>query len=98
MDKKLREEVMSVLLTAIEQVQETYCEKWVTADVLIDQYQMFTRDWLRHYGHSLPRRRACVRDEQGIEHKTSLVYPLHKIGRMIESGEIGHLRCLTVSM
>lgn len=98
MDKKLRDEVVNVVALAVQQVQEAYCEKWVTAENLISQYQLFTKDWLRRYGHSLPRRRACVCDEGGQKHQTGWVYPLHRIGGMIDSGEISHLRCLTVSI
>lgn len=98
MDRRLRDEVLAAVKAAETEAHEFYEERWLTAEQLMMQFQMFTKDWLRRYGHSLPRVRAVVTDEQGIEHQTGWAYPRNKIQRMIRDGEIGHLRCLCVRM
>ena len=52
---------------------------------------MFTPNWLKLYGHLLPRTRAEVAEQSGERHVTGWCYPVGKIGRMIESGEIKRL-------
>ena len=98
MDRKLRDEVIAAVLRAEQEAHEFYEERWITGEQLIQQFQMFTKDWLRRYGHSLPRVRATVTDEQGIEHQTGWAYPRNEIQRMIREGRIEHLRCLCVNM
>lgn len=92
-----REEMMelkSVIRLAMEESMELYDERWITGEELCKQFQMFSKDWLKRYGHALQRRQAVVTDEQGNRHRTSWVYPQHKIARMIANGEIRELRCL----
>ena len=89
-------ELKTVVRRAIEEEREMYDEHWVTADQLIAQFGMFTKSWLKTYGHSLPRKRATVCDERGERHSTSWCYPRNKIQRMIQSGEIEQLRCRVV--
>ena len=92
-------ELKLVLRRAIEEEREMYDEVWLTEKQLLEQFGMFTHDWLKKYGHCLQPARAIVVDEQGVEHPTQrLAYPKHKIQRMIASGEITKLRCRVVRL
>lgn len=98
MDRLLRQEIMEEVRRSLRAVREEQEERWVTASDLISHCGMFTKDWLKRYGHSLPRAQAVVIDEQGQEHKTGFAYPLYRIERMIATGEIRRLRCRVVNM
>ena len=89
-------ELKLVVRRAVEEEREMYNEVWLTEKELIAQFGMFTKSWLKTYGHSLPRKRAIVCDERGERHSTSWCYPRNKIQRMIQSGEIEQLRCRVV--
>ena len=92
-------EVKAVVRRAVEEEREMYDEVWLTEKQLLEQFGMFTHDWLKKYGQCLKPARAIVVDEQGVEHPTQgWAYPKHKIQRMIASGEITKLRCRVVRM
>ena len=92
-------ELKAVVRRTIEEECEMYDEVWLTEKQLLEQFGMFTHDWLKRYGHCLQPARAIVVDEKGIEHPTQgLAYPKHRIQRMIASGEIMKLRCRVVRM
>ena len=92
-------ELKLVVRRAIEEEREMYDEVWLTEKQLLEQFGMFTHDWLKKYGQCLQPARAIVVDEQGVEHPTQrLAYPKHKIQRMIASGEITKLRCRVVRL
>ena len=92
-------EVKAVVRRAVEEEREMYDEVWLTEKQLLEQFGMFTHDWLKKYGQCLQPARAIVVDEQGVEHPTQRpAYPKHKIQRMIESGEIMKLRCRVVRL
>ena len=92
-------ELKVVVRRAIEEEREMYDEVWLTEKQLLEQFGMFTHDWLKKYGQCLQPARAIVVDEQGVEHPTQRpAYPKHKIQRMIASGEIMKLRCRVVRL
>ena len=92
-------EVKAVVRRAVEEEREMYDEVWLTEKQLLEQFGMFTHDWLKKYGQCLQPARAIVVDEQGVEHPTQgWAYPRNKIQRMIASGEIMKLRCRVVRM
>ncbi len=92
-------ELKAVVRRTIEEEREMYDEVWLTEKQLLEQFGMFTHDWLKKYGHCLQPARAIVVDEMGVEHPTQrLAYPKHKIQRMIASGEITKLRCRVVRL
>jgi len=92
-------ELKLVVRRAIEEEREMYDEVWLTEKQLLEQFGMFTHDWLKKYGQSLQPARAIVVDEKGTEHPTQgWAYPKHRIQRMIASGEILKLRCRVVRM
>ena len=92
-------EVKAVVRRAVEEDREMYDEVWLTEKQLLEQFGMFTHDWLKKYGQCLQPARAIVVDEKGIEHPTQgWAYPRNKIQRMIANGEILKLRCRVVRM
>ena len=92
-------ELKVVVRRAIEEEREMYDEVWLTEKQLLEQFGMFTHDWLKKYGQCLQPARAIVVDEQGVEHPTQRpADPTHKIQRMIASGEIMKLRCRVVRL
>jgi hypothetical protein len=91
-------EVKAVVRRAIEEEREMYDEVWLTEKQLLEQFGMFTHDWIKKYGQCLQPARAIVVDAQGVERKSGWAYPKHKIQRMIASGEIMKLRCRVVRM
>jgi hypothetical protein len=91
-------EVKAVVRRALEEKSEMYDEVWLTEKQLLEQFGMFTHDWLKKYGQCLQPARAIVVDEQGVERRSGWAYPKHKIQRMIASGEIMKLRCRVVRL
>ena len=84
--------VAEILATYEQQRKDERDEVWVTSGELAKQFGMFTPQWLRMYGSTLPRTRAIVTDQNGIEHKSSWVYPKNKIAQMISRGDIKNLK------
>ena len=91
-------ELKSVVRRTMEEQMEMYSEVWLTEKQMLEQFGMFTHDWLKKYGQCLQPARAIVVDEQGVERRSGWAYPKHKIQRMIASGEIMKLRCRVVRM
>ena len=91
-------ELKAVVRRTMEEQMEMYSEVWLTEKQLLEQFGMFTHDWLKKYGQCLQPARAIVVDEQGAERRSGWAYPKHKIQRMIASGEIMKLRCRVVRM
>ena len=99
MTREEMNELKAVVRRAIEEEREMYDEVWLTDKQLLEQFGMFTHDWVKRYGQCLQPAKAIVVDEQGVEHPTKrLAYPKHKIQRMIASGEITKLRCRVVRL
>lgn len=92
MDKMLRIEVVNELRAVMTDVLEASKEQWVTADQLSAQVSCFSKTWLKEFGKSLPRTRAIVTDENGIQHMSSWAYPLHRIQRMLLNNEVKQLK------
>ena len=92
MKAELRQEIIEAVRVAMGNTQK----EWVNGKELCARFQMFSPEWLKRYGHSLPRTRASVMDEQGMVHVTGWAYPVHEIVKLIETGEIKNLRCMAV--
>lgn len=93
---ELESVVSAVVRRTIEEKLEMYEEVWLTADQMQKHFGTMKKSWLDRYGHSLPFRKQKVEDEDGVEHESSRVYPLHKIQRMFANGEIEHLKCKAI--
>ena len=94
MDKVLRSEIVAEVKRSMAEVSEMYKEEWLTGEKLGERFGMFNRGWLKAYGHLLPRTQAIVTTADNREHRSSWVYPAHKIARMISEGSIKNLKCV----
>ena len=90
MDRQLRNEIVAEVRKSMTEILEVANERWLTGDELCEQFQMFSKGWLKAYGDRLPRQRAEVNDngEMRVSH---WAYPQHKIARMIQDGTIKNL-------
>lgn len=91
MDRQLRAMITNEVHAALTTFIETCEEQYLTGKELSAVYQMFTPEWLKRYGHTLPRTQAVVTDAEGKEHRTGWAYPRRKIARMIADGSIERL-------
>lgn len=92
MDRALRAEICNDVSKAIRLALEGANEVWLTGEELTKQFGMFTRSWIRTYGHTLPRTQAVVTTADGKQHTTGWAYPRNKIQRMIQENKIKDLR------
>ena len=92
MDKQLRAEAVAMFERVARDAYEVYNERWLKDDELCEHISILTKRWLRDNGDMLPRSQFIWTDENGNEHKSSFMYPLHKIQAMIADGRIKTLR------
>jgi hypothetical protein len=95
-DRELRAEILATVRAATQQAQEENQEVWLSKEQLLAQFGFLSESWLRRYGHTLPRTKAVVVDEDGTRHETGFAYPRNKIQKMIRNNEIKNL-CLKKS-
>lgn len=91
MDRLLRKEICQEVKNSLQVAMETYQERWVTADTLQKHIEIFTKPWLKAYGKYLPRTHATVTLPDGTIKRTKWIYPLHRLTRMVETGDIKKL-------
>ena len=46
MERKLFDRIIQVVVKAVTEAMMRICEKYITADELCEQFQMFTPDWV----------------------------------------------------
>ena len=90
MDKMLRAEIVGEVRRAMQESLEMYREQWVTEKELMKHVQCLNKTWFKTYGHTLPREQVVVTDDK--PHRTGWCYPLHRIQRMLQSGELKTLK------
>ena len=91
MDRMLRAQVAAEVRAAMQSILEEYSERYVTGDELCRRFGFLSKDWLKRYGHLLPRTQAIVSEENGNLHQTGWGYALHQIQRMVAEGSIKEL-------
>lgn len=91
-DIALRAAITGTVNKAMTEIMEQYNERWVTAKELRHHFSFFSESWLDTYGHLLDRTRVSVKMPDGSEHNTGWNYPLHKIARMVETGELKEIQ------
>ena len=91
-DKVFRMELMNEVRLSVMRAMETYDERWLTDDQLVEHIGIMTKRWLREHGDMLPRTRVNWTDGKGQQHTSSWMYPLHRIQAMIEDGRISRLK------
>lgn len=92
MDKAFRMELVNEVRLSVMRAMETYDERWLTDDQLVEHIGIMTKRWLREHGDMLPRTRVNWTDGKGQQHTSSWMYPLHRIQAMIEDGRISRLK------
>lgn len=90
-DKLTREAIVKCLKDALAEKNEIYDEVWLTGKQLCQQVGFFSPDWLKKYGHKLPRTTIVVRDVFDVEHRTGWRYPKKRILRMIAEGQLSKI-------
>lgn len=93
MDRQLRNEIRADVREAVTAYMTAIGEKWLTAEELCRQFQMFTPRWLKNYGDCLPRKRVTVTGPNG-RHQTRWAYPQHEIARGIREGTYDEMTVL----
>jgi len=63
-------------------------EVWLESKAFLAQFQMFSKDWLEHYGWKLPRERVEVVGDDGVKRVTRWAYPRNEIQRMIRERKL----------
>ena len=98
LDKEIKREIAryakQCISEAAESVAEFYEERWITEKELKAQFCCFSPSWLRNYGHLLPRTRAIVTDEDGVQHMTGWIYPRNQIQHLIQGNGIKNLQMI----
>lgn len=95
LDNETKSAIVYAVDAAVREAMSQFGEEYVSGKELGKRFNMFTQNWLKLYGHLLPRTRAEVTDTDGVTHVTGWCYPVNKIGSMIANGEIKRLgmRC-----
>lgn len=88
LDKATREAIAAVIEKKMTEKMEMYDEQWVSGKELCERISMFTPQWLKVYGSSLPRERMTFSVDGKTKH-SHWCYPLHRIQRWIQE-ERGH--------
>ena len=83
--------ISAILTRCLHDLRDENEEVWLSKEEFLKQFGMFTDDWLKKYGETLPRTPATVIDKNGAEHSTRFAYPRNKIQAMIRDGRIKQL-------
>ena len=95
MDRKLREEIAVEVQKAVTAAMMAVGERWITADELCNQFQMFSKDWVEKYGDILPRKKVKVECTiSGEKRGTRWAYPQHQIALNIANGLYDDMKLL----
>ena len=88
-DKETREAIKEVVQQSVTEALMSYEERWLSAEQLVEQFGMLSKDWMRHNAWRLPRGRFEFKDQDGTVH-TRWAYPQHEISQMItKEGVLG---------
>ena len=88
MDRMLRAEIIATVRETMQEVLEGADEVWLKPKQLIEQFGMFSQEWLDENGHLLPRDYASVIWPDETEHCTRYAYPKHQINRLIKEDKL----------
>ena len=80
------------VLAVIRKAMRTYCEKWVTADIVEQHVSTLTVRFLKDHGDMFNRTQVIWTDKNGVEHSQGWLYPLHEILEMVDDGRIKELK------
>lgn len=88
MDRMLRAEIIATVRQTMQEVLEGADEVWLKPKQFLEQFGMFSQEWLDENGHLLPREYASVVWPDEKEHCTRYAYPKHHINRLIREGKL----------
>ena len=91
MTKAELQEIKEAMIQAQMTVSRQNEEVWLESKAFLAQFQMFSKDWLEHYGWKLPRERVEVMGDDGMKRVTRWAYPRNEIQRMIRERELVNL-------
>lgn len=76
-------------LEGMVRANDQACEVWLTKEKFLEQFGMFTEDWLRRYGYMLPRTRATVTDEEtGVIRASQWAYGRNAVQQLIAENRL----------
>lgn len=90
----MRDELRRLVSAAITDAMMRQDERWLSAQELCAQFQMFTPRWLKNHGDCLPRKRVTIKAADGSCHSTRWAYPQHEIAENIRNGMYDNLMVL----
>lgn len=79
MDRLLKAQIRLEVKSAVEERLLSSEERWVSGDILAEHVSCLNRNWLKRYGHELPRVK--------LAHTNRWSYPLNRIKAMIGAGK-----------
>ncbi len=88
MDRMFEAKLLALIDRKMTERLEGADEVWLKPKQLLEQFGMFSQEWLDENGHLLPREYASVIWPDGTEKCTRWAYPKHKINRMIQEGKL----------
>lgn len=88
MDRLFEAKLLALIDRKMTEWLEGTDEVWLKPKQLLEQFGMFSQEWLDENGHLLPREYASVIWPDGTEKCTRWAYPKHKINRMIQEGKL----------
>ena len=94
MERKLFDRIIQVVVKAVTEAMMRICEKYITADELCEQFQMFTPDWIKNYGDILPRKKVTVTHLDGKTRTTRWAYAQYEIAKNIADGVYDDMKLL----
>lgn len=88
MDRLFEAKLLALIDRKMTERLEGADEVWLKPKQFLEQFGMFSQEWLDTNGHLLPREYASVIWPNGKEVSTRWAYPKHKINRMIKEGKL----------
>lgn len=90
MERKLKCEIMDVVAVAMREALAEREEQWLTGDKVQAHIGFMTENWMKKFGHLLPRERVeIVKEDETTGSKW--VYPINRMKRMLANGELKRL-------
>ena len=83
--------ISAILTRCLHDLRDENEEVWLSKEEFLKQFGMFTEDWIKRNGETLPRTQAVVTDKSGEQHGTRWAYPRNQIQAMIRDGRIKQL-------
>lgn len=90
---KRNDDIKAEIMAEVVEKLLTVEERWVTGKDLTQQFACFTTSWLKEYGRFLPRMAVTVKTAEKTT-TTHFVYPVHRINKMLQDGELSYIQAI----